>query len=292
MYDLQKMVEAGQPIYVVNKSATLPQLGGKSHVLVIEFPGDGGGRGSTVQIPATKYPINLSRRVAPPSAIPKSRALVNWLDQGVLELVQPKKAREILEDPAAQAAIKRAYAKLNQRRGGALAAQEQTKEFKVKHGGARETRAYADLDQAGLTASDFYGNTPEAAHPEVEIATPQDALRVSESDTQIAPKIIKFCQDLIEDPDLKRDHLIDLKSWEEESLNDAEIGHMLDTLSGFDTISSYLKKLLAKRSGTSAPKVKKSKAKGKKGRKSKKAKAADGEQDNWSDDQMNDWLEE
>lgn len=289
-YNLQKMVDEGQPIYVVNKSATVPQMQGKTHVLVIEFPGEGGARGSTVTIPAIKYPINLTRRVAPPSAIPKSRALVNWLDMGVLEIVPPKKARQVLEDPAAQAAIKRAYSKLSQKRGGALAAQEQNKDFKVKHGGARETRAYADLDEAGLTSKDFYGNTPEEAHPEIEIATPQEALRVSAADTQISAKIVKFCQDLIEDPDLKKDHLIDLKSWEEESLSDDEVGYMLEHLGGFDTISSYLKKLLAKRSGASAKPT--SRKKGRKSARKAKSQEEDEEQDSWSSEGMDDWLEE
>jgi hypothetical protein len=243
MIDIQAMVDKGEPIYVVNRSA---RILGKSHLLVLTFPNPSGGRGSTVKIPAIKYPINLSRRVAPPSAIPMSQEFVNWVNRGVLQIVPQDKAREVLKDPQAQNAIRAAYRKLdNQSRTAAN--MRQSPNFNVKHGGARETRAYADLGESDLTVRDFYGMTPEDAHPHVDVA-PQKELHVAETDA-VSPKVQRFCNDLLEDESLKKDFLTTLKGWDEDELSDEELGYMLDALGKFENISSYIRGVMAERAG-------------------------------------------
>lgn len=248
MNDLQGMVDRGEPIFVVNRSA---RVLGKAHLLVLEFPNPTGqGRGQTVKIPPIKYPINLTRRVAPPQAIPMSTAFVNWVNQGVLEIVPAERAREILANPEAQAAVKGAYEKIARRRGDALR-QKEKPNFRVRHGGAQETRAYADLDASDLTAADFSASTPGAFDienlPGVPKPQKQGALKVAEASQLVQPKIEQFCGDLIEDPSLKGNYLIELKSWDEETLSDDDIGYMLQQLSDFDNICSYLRAIKAQR---------------------------------------------
>jgi hypothetical protein len=248
MNDLQGMVERNEPIFVVNRSA---RVLGKAHLLVLEFPNPTGqGRGQTVKIPPIKYPINLTRRVAPPQAIPMSTAFVNWVNQGVLEIIPAARAREILSDPEAQAAVRGAYDKLSRRRGDAIRMREQPN-FKVRHGGAQQTRAYADLGESDLTAADFSANAPGAFDienmPGVPKPEKQGALKVAEASQRVQPKIQQFCSDLVEDPSLKGNYLIELKSWDEAVLSDDDIGYMLQQLSDFDNICSYLRAIKAQR---------------------------------------------
>jgi hypothetical protein len=248
MNDLQGMVERNEPIFVVNRSA---RVLGKAHLLVLEFPNPTGqGRGQTVKIPPIKYPINLTRRVAPPQAIPMSTAFVNWVNQGVLEIIPAARAREILSDPEAQAAVRGAYDKLSRRRGDAIRMREQPN-FKARHGGAQQTRAYADLGESDLTAADFSANAPGAFDienmPGVPKPEKQGALKVAEASQRVQPKIQQFCSDLVEDPSLKGNYLIELKSWDEAVLPDDDIGYMLQQLSDFDNICSYLRAIKAQR---------------------------------------------
>jgi len=251
---LQQMVDENVPIYVRNRSAR--QLD-KSHMLVIEFPNPAGGRGSTVVIPAIKYPIDISRKVAPPAAIPMSRAFVDWLNKGVLELVDPDEARRILAKPEVRAAVAAAYEKLNRKRGAGL--QRKRPQFKVRHGGARETRSYADLDSE-MSAKSFYGDTPEEAKLESEIVAPQEALTLGEADAKVSPKIKQFCADLLEEPELKKDFLTELKSWDEDELSDEELGYMMQNLAAFENIAAYLRSLMAQRATTKAEAKPKKKA--------------------------------
>jgi hypothetical protein len=288
------MVDEGVPIYVVNRSA---RILGKSHLLVLEFPNPTGGRGSTVKLPPIKYPINLSRRVAPPSAIPMSRDFIDWVNRGVLEIILPEQAKEILSDPEARAAIRGAYDKMDQKRGMAAGMRE-APNFNVRSGGQRETNAVADLNEAGLTAADFMGTTPESVRgplPSQQMAAPQKALEVSADTATVSPRVKQFCQDLVEDASLKRDYLVNLKSWDEDELSDDEIGYMLDRLSSFDSISSYLRSLLAARAGggkkaevvTRAPKKTSRKAK-----KAAKRRAAKKEEDVTDLSDLDNWIED
>lgn len=241
---IQQMVDQNQQIYVVNRSA---RVLGKAHMLVIEFPHPTGGRGSTVKIPPIKYPINITRRVAPPSAIPLSTAFIDWVNKGVLEIVPQERAKEILSDPEVRATIDYAYKKMNKRRGEALNKRPQ---FKVKRGGDRETHGVADLDDAGLTAADFYSNMAEEMS--LPQPTPQDALSVSAETIQVKPKIQQFCADLQEDPALKGDYLLELKGWDEGTLTEDDIGYMLSQLREFDNICAYLRSIKASRAGDSS----------------------------------------
>ena len=241
--NIQQMVDENIPIYVVNRSA---RVLGTAHVLVIEFPHPTGGRGSTVKIPPIKHPINLSRRVAPPSAIPLSTAFIDWVNKGVLEIIDVEDAKEILADPEVRAAVTQAYKKLDARRGEALNPRPQ---FKVKQGGSRETHAIADLDEARVSMSDFQSTAlGDMGLPQPEA---QNALTVTAETVTITPKIQKFCGDLQEDPALKGDYLRELKSWDEVVLNDDDIGYMLSQLNEFDNICAYLRSIKAARAGGS-----------------------------------------
>jgi hypothetical protein len=241
MKNLQEMVDDGETIYVINRSG---RALGKAHVLVIEFPHPTGGRGSTVKIPPIKHPINITRRVAPPSAIPLSTAFNDWVNRGVLEIVPEEKAREILKDPEVRASVAQAYRKLDTRRGGNL---QQRPTFKVRNGGDRETHGIADLDDSGLSMSNFQSSLPPGMDlPQPE---PQGALEVSAETIKVDPKIVQFCVDLQTDSSLKGDYLLTLKGWDEEMMSDDDIGYMLSQLSAFDSICTYLRSIKAARIG-------------------------------------------
>jgi len=239
--DIQEMVDKNIPIYVVNRSA---RVLGKAHVLVIEFPHPTGARGSTVKIPPIKHPINLTRRVAPPQAIPLSTAFIDWVNKGVLEIIDVDRAKEILSDPEVQASITHAYKKLDTRRGEALVNRPQ---FAVKAGGSRETHAVADLSDARLSMTDFQSSVPPGM--DLPQPKPQGALEVSAETIKINPKLQQFCADLQEDPSLKGDYLLELKGWDEETLSDDDVGYMLSHLSEFDNICAYLRSIKADRAG-------------------------------------------
>ncbi len=265
-----KMVEEGKPIYVINRSA---RVLGKAHLLVLNFPNPAGGRGKTVKLPPTKYPVNLSRRVAPPQAIPMSTDFVDWVNRGVIEVVTPEQAREVLSDPEARASVKEAFAKLSMKKTAHLGAKPK---FNVKHGGDRTTRSVGYPDEDDLSIRHFQGSTPEEAHVSLEeMASPQEGLRLAAKSANVSAKIERFCAELLEDPSLKKGHLRTFKSWDEMEASDAELGFILDKLGHFEGIAAYAKSLMAQRAGGK-------KGSGKKGRRKKGAKKNQSV-DDWTD---------
>jgi len=248
--NIQELLEKNIPIWVINRSATVL---GKPHRLMLEFPHPTGGKKSSVDLPPIPYPINLSARVAPPSAIGLSQDFVDLLNNGVLEIVSPERAAESLRDPEARAAVKHAFDKLsNRRRGSGLRATPGN--FKV-HTGGRQTTATADLGgdgNMGLTAKDFYHNVPGGHDDdETEAAVKQHIaqMQVTAESSTVTPRIVTFCLDLVNNPELKKDYLMDLKTMDPDSLSDEDLGYMVEQLKSFDTIVSHVKLIMAKRAG-------------------------------------------
>lgn len=251
--DIQQMVEEGTPIFVINRSATVL---GNSHLIMLEFPHPTGGRKSTVMLPPVKYPINLTQRVAPPSAIAMCQDFIELVNRGVLQLVSPDKARKILAEPGAQASVNRAYQKLQERRRPTIKkGNSPNSPFKVRDNGGRITDAVADLGTSDLTGADFSRGYPgesydEEAEPAVETVTKSaETLRVAGESSNTSPKVVQFCIDLVENPELKKDYLMELKSWDEEALTSEDLGYMVDQLREFDTIVAYLRSVMAQRAG-------------------------------------------
>jgi len=247
--NIQEMLAKNIPIWVINRSATVL---GKPHRLMLEFPHPTGGKKSAVDLPPIPYPINLSARVAPPDAIGLSQDFVDLLNNGVLEIVSPEHAAEVLRDPEARAAVKYAFDKLgNRRRGSGL--RQSPGNFKI-HTGGRQTTATADLGgdgNMGLTAKDFYHNMPGDSDDDTEEAVKKHVaqMQVTKESSTITPRIVSFCLDLNGNPELKRDYLMDLKTMDPDALTDEDLGYMLEELRSFDTIVSHVKLIMAKRSG-------------------------------------------
>jgi len=252
--NLQEMVEKNVPIYVINRSA---KVLGKPHLLMLEFRNPAGGRSSTVKLPPMPYPVNLSQRVAPPEAIPASQDFVDLINRGVLELVPPDKANSILKDPEVQASVRHAFSKLERRR---QRPGKKKPDFRVKSGGSRMTDAVSHFDESEMTAGDFMRNLQEESAFDVEEVNSQEALRVADSVT-ITPKIQQMVSDLLENPDLKKDYLMDLKAMDKDGLTDEDLHYMMDHLRSFDQITNYLRSVLAERAGKKSDGKKSSKSK-------------------------------
>ncbi len=255
--DIQELIENGIPIWVINRSASIL---GKPHRLMLEFPHPTGGKKSSVDLPPIQYPINLSQRVAPPSAIGMSQDFVDLLNAGVLEIVTPEHAQDMLRDPEARAAVKHAFDKLNNRKRGS-GLRQAPGNFKV-HTGGRQTDAAADLSEdgnMGLSAKDFYSNVPgNEEDPEDAVQKHVDQMKVASASKAVSPRIVTFCLDLNANPELKKDYLMDLKTMDPSSLTDEDLGYMVENLSDFDTIVSYVKSVMAKRAGQEEPSQRKS----------------------------------
>jgi len=244
---LQEMVKKNIPIFVINRSA---RVLGKPHLLMLEFRNPGGGRSSTVKLPPMPYPVNLTQRVAPPEAIPASQDFVDLLNRGVLELVSPDKANTILKDPDVQEAVRHSFSKLERRRSRPGKKQQ---DFKVRSGGSRMTDAVSYMDDAEMTAGDFlrdlHGESEAALG--LEEVTAQEALRVADTGN-VTPKIKQLVSDLVENPDLKKDYLMDLKAMDKDGLTDEDLQYMMDHLRQFDQITNYLRSVMAERAGKSS----------------------------------------
>ncbi len=78
-------------------------------------------------------------------------------------------------------------------------------------------------------------------------------MKVASASTAVAPRIVTFCLDLNANPELKKDYLMDLKTMDPSSLTDEDLGYMVENLSDFDTIVSYVKSVMAKRAGQDEP---------------------------------------
>jgi len=254
--NLMDLIEKGIPIWVINRSAVVL---GKPHRLMLEFPHPSGGKKSSVDLPPIQYPINLSQRVAPPSAIGMSQDFVDLLNNGVLEIVSPETANDMLRDPEARAAVKHAFDKLNNRKRGS-GLRRSPDGFKV-HTGGRQTTATADLGgdgNMGLSAKDFYQDVPgNDISDDTESAVQEHVkqMQVTAETSVVAPRIVTFCMDLNNNPELKKDFLMDLKTMDPSSLTEEDLGHMIEQLRDFDTIVSYVKSIMAKRAGAPEPTV-------------------------------------
>ena len=249
--DIYEMIEQGVPIYVINRSATVL---GKPLLLMIEFPNPNGGRKATVKLPPIQFPVCLSQRVAPPSAIGMSQDFIDLVNRGVLEVVAPDRARKILANPEAQAAVNLAFKKLDKRRARPGGIQAKKPNFRVVNGGTKTTQSTPYFDEEQITPSTFVRGYPgdgEDANQfsendlEIDVA-PQDELQNSAT---VNPRIMQICADLQGNPELKQEYLLEIKSMDPDSLSQEDLGYITDNLRGFDTIIAYIRGLMAKRVG-------------------------------------------
>jgi len=251
MPDISKMIEDGVPIYVINRTH---RVFGTPHLLMLEFPNPTGGRKSIVKLPPHPHPVNLSQKVAPVSAIGACQDFLSLLNNGALELIPPDDARRILADPDVQAAVRYADEKLKKRynRPGGRVAEERRKgmNFKVKGGGSRVTDAVAQPEESGLSASDF---TRQFIASKTAAWAAEDGeaeqLGNSMEAPGVGPAIVQFCVDLLENPELRRDSLMELRNMDDATLTSSDLAYMLSKLQDFDAITAYVRSVMAKRAG-------------------------------------------
>jgi hypothetical protein len=89
LMDLDTLLRSEKPVFVTNQ--TKPK-----GILVVAFPTNG--RTERVTIPKTSHPFNLSARV-PRQAINDSTELRRFLSRGLVSLVDPEIAFNLLKDP-------------------------------------------------------------------------------------------------------------------------------------------------------------------------------------------------
>ncbi len=238
---IQQMVNEGIPIFVVNCSH---RRLGKPHMLMLEFPNPTGGRKSTVKLPAIKYPINISQRVAPPEAIAMSQDFIDLINQGILKIVSPDEAQRVLKAPDARAAVNKAFNDISKRG----IQQRRKNSFNVRSGGSRVTRADPDLDS--VDSNSFLNSAPGFA---TEVLSPKESLKVSAQSGAVDSKIVQLCMDLQDNPDLQQDYLLDFKGMDEDALATEDLHYIMEHCSKFANISAYIRSILAKRAGQSGP---------------------------------------
>ena len=82
-----------------------------------------------------------------------------------------------------------------------------------------------------------------------ELVVDQKPIEVSAQTQTVSPKVVQFCIDLQEDPSLKKRYLTELKSMDEDTLTEEDLGYLMDQLREFDTIIAYVRSIMARRAG-------------------------------------------
>lgn len=99
--NLDDFISEGKEIYVKNNAST-------PGMLLINFTEPASGKTVMVKIPNTFLPIRLSDFVTP-NMIANSYDLRSWLKKGILTLVDPEEAKDIVNDPENQYEIERLF---------------------------------------------------------------------------------------------------------------------------------------------------------------------------------------
>lgn len=143
---LDDLISMHRPIYVRNN---------KNGIVALTVH-DANGRPSSVPIPKTKLPVNLSGK-ATPYAIQNSRSLRNALSSEHLTLLDPEAAESELQKPGAAQAVKDAESRMGYQ--------------------SRDVAAHRDQRHSHIEQNDQQANPLEAdPHAEIDVAPPEEPL--------------------------------------------------------------------------------------------------------------------
>jgi len=215
---LHEYIEEGKHIYVRNLSGDHPDDITKLIILEIK-PINGPPR--TVKIPPVDVPINLSAMVSPPQILGESQDLLDYINNEVLELVDPEEAQEELRDPRAQRIVQKAMRDIHSR-----SAYDPRRKSSMKRGhGPRKvpkpmTNEDTDLSGGKNPLQQLLANAADdtASVPEVKL---------SKASQEVNPTIMEMCATLVADPGMADSILEDLDIIPDGDISDADLGHVI-----------------------------------------------------------------
>jgi len=197
MPDLQELIANGEPIYVLNRTGHYLE---KQGPYILEFK-EGGKRAHTVIVPATKFPFLLSGHV-PPNLLAQSTELYAAFSKGILELMEPTKAQEAMEDPVARKVVENAMRKFQPT--------------------TRKTKPMPDM----IGTDDRTDRVPPGADRGISgIPETRTQLRVAESESDVNPTVEQIIMDLKSDPTLREEKYLELAGME--GLTQDDYGHVM-----------------------------------------------------------------
>jgi hypothetical protein len=181
MLNLRDLIRDNKPIYVKNCTGKFLEKQA-DHILEIRHEGK---KSQQVIIPATKFPFHLSARV-PATALASCSELFDAINRGILELVDPDDAKNIMKDPLAQKAEAHALRRFQP----------------VK----RESVVPPELKK--------FGHTPEGVDKGISEVPPDDVsfpLRVADTEEDdVKPAVVQILKDIKTDPALRDEKYLEL----------------------------------------------------------------------------------
>jgi len=192
------------------------------------------GQSTTIKLPPIKQPINLSSLVSPPSLLGENQSLLDYINSGVLELIEPGDAVVELSDPKVAAAVKKALRDTYNR----------TSTYKKNPTVGKQTKIpKVDIDD--LEPINPMEKMMKAAASDIANSTP-GKIRYSEADQDLNPKIMQMCATLKSDPSTSEDHLEELDLLPDSDLSDNDLGYLIHH-SGVKKIRDWAEVKLAER---------------------------------------------
>jgi hypothetical protein len=220
--NLQELLNSSAPVYVLNRTGRLRNGQTSTFMLTIK---DAHGDAQAVAIPATKWPVDLSTMV-PRKSLQDSKDLFRACRPGgPLEVIDPGKARAMLEDPMAQKSVDAALAKLDKTDGKRNA-------FKLD-----VQNANAGSQQAQVP-NNMRGGDPEmASAPKLVVAK-----------NEVSPRIKQAIAGLQNHPDTAENVWAMLAGVPDEELGMDDLGYIIKNAQPHVRIVKWAKNELAKRS--------------------------------------------
>lgn len=215
MPDLQEMIANGEPVYVLNRTGKYLE---KQGPYILEFK-EGGKRAHTVIVPATRFPFLLSGHV-PPKLLAQSTELYAAFTKGILELMNPKDAKEEMEDPIAQKVVANAMRKF------------------------QPTTRTAKPPPELIGTDDQTSRIPPGADKGISgIPEARTQLRVADSESGVNPTVEQIIMDLKSDPTLREEKYLELAGME--GLTQDDFGFILTRCKKFKKIQQWSRGELA-----------------------------------------------
>jgi len=221
MPNIQQMLDDGQRIFVRNRTGRFQD---KQGVWILQVR-DRDGNGRPIEIPATRFPFELTGRM-PHSALAECQDLYDALDRRCLELVDEETA----------------LAELNADGGlGHQVINQNVRRFQPTR------RKIANVQDAANGVEQEPDPNEFADSEEEEIVQMLD-----KDELDINPKIRQICEDIAQDEEVWEEKWIELRGMEPEEISDDDLGYLM-TQVGNKRILEWAKSELASRQDEEKP---------------------------------------
>ncbi len=218
MHRLHEYIKDGKPIYVRNLSGGHQDNITKLIILEIK-PLNGPPR--TIKIPPVDPPINLSAMVSPPFILGESQDLLDYINNEVLELVDPAEAQEELKDERAQRIVQKALRDIHSRT--AFDPRQRSKGSSTDGHHKVPDRGRSEMDMSGK--SNPLQKMMRAAADDIDYEPGE--IKLSPADQEVSPVILEMCATMVADPSMAKNILEDLDAIPDSDVSDADLGHLI-----------------------------------------------------------------